>query len=223
MIEPFLFYSTFNLPVYFALYVFSASNLSTHQILGSRIQLFLRVIDTQPDQMFHILAQACLTEKQLKFYFNRKTIVFVLCLNPSSFYWRIFQATKMWNIWSGRYKTTRPKLSQISSLKIHRSASFVCLTWGWKIAKGSDGVRRVVKQLMQFEDNYPTGLFTISEHCYQEIGGSYVAEKIRATDCDVSRLIKKSVGQDPFTGFILFPGTLRFPKIFFIKKSSGKI
>ena len=34
----------------------------------------------KPDQMFHILAQACLTEKQFKFGFNRKTIVFVLCL-----------------------------------------------------------------------------------------------------------------------------------------------
>ena len=33
-----------------------------------------------PDQMFHILVQACLTEKQFKFGFNRKTIVFVLCL-----------------------------------------------------------------------------------------------------------------------------------------------
>ena len=30
--------------------------------------------------MFHILVQACLTEKQFKFGFNRKTIVFVLCL-----------------------------------------------------------------------------------------------------------------------------------------------
>ena len=33
-----------------------------------------------PDQMFHILVQACWTEKQFKFGFNRKTIVFVLCL-----------------------------------------------------------------------------------------------------------------------------------------------
>ena len=33
-----------------------------------------------PDQMFHILVQACLTEKQFKFGFNRKAIVFVLCL-----------------------------------------------------------------------------------------------------------------------------------------------
>ena len=33
-----------------------------------------------PDQMFHILAQACLTEKQFNFGFNLKTIVFVLCL-----------------------------------------------------------------------------------------------------------------------------------------------
>ena len=32
-----------------------------------------------PDQMFHVLVQACLTEKQFKFGFNRKTIVFVLC------------------------------------------------------------------------------------------------------------------------------------------------
>ena len=38
-----------------------------------------------PDQMFHILAQACLTEKQFKFGFNRKTIVFVLCLTLQSF------------------------------------------------------------------------------------------------------------------------------------------
>ena len=33
--------------------------------------------------MFHILVQACLTEKkkkQFKFGFNQKTIVFVLCL-----------------------------------------------------------------------------------------------------------------------------------------------
>ena len=33
-----------------------------------------------PDQMFHILVRACLTEKQFKFGFNRKTVVFVLCL-----------------------------------------------------------------------------------------------------------------------------------------------
>ena len=31
-----------------------------------------------PDQMFHILVQACLTEKQFIFGFNRKTIFFVV-------------------------------------------------------------------------------------------------------------------------------------------------
>ena len=64
------------------------------------------------DQMFHILLQACLTENKITFAFNQKTIIFVLCLTlwsfdprcltPSSFDWWIFQATKMWNIWSGK-------------------------------------------------------------------------------------------------------------------------
>ena len=35
-----------------------------------------------PDQMFHILVQASLIEKQLKFGINRKTIVFFVVLNP---------------------------------------------------------------------------------------------------------------------------------------------
>ena len=74
--------------------------------------------------MFHILSQACLTEKQFKFGFNRETIVFVLCLTlesfdrncltPSSFDWQFFQATKMWNIWSGSYHLIWAELLKIS-------------------------------------------------------------------------------------------------------------
>ena len=40
----------------------------------------LRLSNIIPDQIFHILVRACLTEKQLNFGSNRKTIVFVLCL-----------------------------------------------------------------------------------------------------------------------------------------------
>ena len=40
----------------------------------------LSILNPKPDQMFHILVQACLTEKQFKFGFNQKTVVFVLCL-----------------------------------------------------------------------------------------------------------------------------------------------
>ena len=61
--------------------------------------------------MFHILLQVCLTEKQFKFGFNRKTIVFCcVWLSKASIdvVWlpqasidEFFQATKIWNIWSG--------------------------------------------------------------------------------------------------------------------------
>ena len=48
-----------------------------------------------PDQMFHILVQAFLTEKQLKFGFNQKTIVFCVVFDSLKLLSTLFDSLKL--------------------------------------------------------------------------------------------------------------------------------
>ena len=103
--------------------------------------------------MFHILVQACLTEKQLKFSFNRKTVVFVLCLTLQSFnrhcltpqasiddFFRPQKCETFGRV--GMFSADeipRPALSQFWSLNIRRSANFM-------------EFRNVVRRILKFQN-----------------------------------------------------------------------
>ena len=64
--------------------------------VGKKSNILDTVIKVLPDQMFHILAQACLTEKQFKFGFNRKSNCFCVVFDSLQLRSTLFDFLKQW-------------------------------------------------------------------------------------------------------------------------------
>ena len=59
-----------------------------------KLQNFM-FLELTPDQMFHILVQACLREKQFKFGFNRKTNCFCVVFDSLQLRSTLFDSLKL--------------------------------------------------------------------------------------------------------------------------------